>query len=269
MDHFVQLVSGVNAKLKEKNRWLTSTYIVENDLEEYNFAELSKYYDHITYIYGYPIIHTVKDALKVRNISHIEEQIESLTAMDIPPAKIIIGLPFESPQFLTTLINGESNFEGPINYNAMCRVWSSETKYKWLRTFNEETGLAIAQSQKFHTGNVYSIVYDSSRSIANKIRYAMKKGLGGVTTGLLHADDFHGHCELDADTYLDFKPIDGVILNIPQRNSSMFALVRTISEAIEVTLDEVAQEIKLRSNSPRHIGGVTILIGSILAFLVL
>lgn len=263
----MQLISGVNVKLKETSRWLTSTYAVGSDLKEYNFAELSKHYDHITYIYAYPNVHTAKDAIKVRNISHILDQIEALTAMDIPPSKIIIGLPFGSPQFIMTLINSESKFEGAISYIAMCNMWSNERKYKWLKSFNEDAGLAIAQSQKYHTGDVHSIVFDSSRSIANKLRYAMKKGLGGVTTGFLHADDIHGHCDLDTDTWHDFKPIDGVILNIPQRNVSTFPLIRTISEAIEVTMDELVQEIQLHSNTPCHTVGVALLIGSILSFL--
>lgn len=61
------------------------------------------------------------------------------------------------------------------------------------------------------------------------------------------ADDFHGDCDIDDDTFVDFKPVPGVTLNIPKRYNANYPLLRTINEATVLALDEIAQEALLPS----------------------
>lgn len=86
-------------------------------------------------------------------------------------------------------------------------------------------------------------VIDSSRSIANKVRFAMKRGLTGVAMDFLDFDDVFGKCGIDNDTFEDFKPIEGVTLKFPKRTDPTFLLLRTVNEAIDVTMDEIKQEL--------------------------
>lgn len=58
-------------------------------------------------------------------------------------------------------------------------------------------------------------------------------------------DDFHGDCDIDDDTFADFKPVPGVTLHIPKRYNANYPLLRTINEATVLALDEIAQEALL------------------------
>lgn len=55
-------------------------------------------------------------------------------------------------------------------------------------------------------------------------------------------DDFRGDCDREEDTFADFKGIPGVKLQLPVRKESNYPLLRTLNEAIELSLDEIRQE---------------------------
>lgn len=80
-------------------------------------------------------------------------------------------------------------------------------------------------------------------------------------------DDIRGKCGVDADTWDDFKVADGVVLNIPKRNESTFPLLKTINEAITLTLDEMQQQTNLMNNTNvshlSRIVNVPLLVGGI------
>lgn len=61
----------------------------------------------------------------------------------------------------------------------------------------------------------------------------------------IDTDDFLGDCDIENDTFSDFKPIAGVKLNIPKRYNANYPLLRTINEATVLALDEIAQEAQL------------------------
>lgn len=61
----------------------------------------------------------------------------------------------------------------------------------------------------------------------------------------IDTDDFHGHCDIDTDTFSDFQPMPGVTLEIPTRIETNYPLLRTVNEAMVVALDEIAQEARL------------------------
>lgn len=69
----------------------------------------------------------------------------------------------------------------------------------------------------------------------------------------IDTDDFLGDCDIDDDTFADFKPLPGVTLNIPKRFHAKFPLLKTINEATVVALDEIAQEAQLPTDKDNEI----------------
>lgn len=60
----------------------------------------------------------------------------------------------------------------------------------------------------------------------------------------IDTDDFHGDCDekLNADRFADFRTEPKVKLNFPKQVSKKFPLLRTLNDAITLSLDEIAQE---------------------------
>lgn len=112
--------------------------------------------------------------------------------------------------------------------------------YSW---YNEWNGAASESLGRYRNGDVTNVVtYDSSRSIANKVRYAMRKNLGGISGWDISMDDFQGDCSIDTDTFMDFKTVPGVQLTKPIRKQRDYPLLRTINEAISLAMEEIRQE---------------------------
>jgi hypothetical protein len=64
-------------------------------------------------------------------------------------------------------------------------------------------------------------------------------------------DDYRGDCDdkLNFDTFSDFRPKPKVRLNIPKRLEKNFPLLRTLNDAIVITLDEMQQEKDLEKEN--------------------
>ena len=88
------------------------------------------------------------------------------------------------------------------------------------------------------------VTYDSPRSIANKVRYAVQKGLLGVMVWSIDTDDFQGDCDssLNEDRFSDFRTQPKVKLNLPKLEKNTYPLLRTLNDAIVLSLDEMNQE---------------------------
>lgn len=89
------------------------------------------------------------------------------------------------------------------------------------------------------------VSYDSPRSIANKVRYAVQKGLLGVMVWSIDTDDFQGDCDnaLNEDRFSDFRTKPQVKLSFPKLASkTTYPLLRTLNDAIVLSLDEMNQE---------------------------
>lgn len=159
------------------------------------------------------------------------------THQQIERYKIVVGFDFDGPEFITS--NDATKLNGFVDYNTICGLLSTEN---WQNSIDDKSGVAIAKCKTNERNEEISIVFESSRFIANAIKYAMNRNFGGAMTGLLQKDCVRGKCDFDANTWADFKPAAGINLNIPQRNDSTFPLLKTINEAIEVTLDESYQQ---------------------------
>lgn len=262
--NFVSLIKELKENLRD--RLLTSTYSVGNNINEYRFLELSNHYDLIAILHYFNLPNSVDNGLKARNMSYIEEHIDTLLKDGVQPSKLLLRLPFDSPVIITMPDNDLSKYNRSVDYNTICDLLSRKNGTKWQKSFNDAVGLAVAWNKNAKEGEENAIVFECSRSVANKLRYALKRGLGGVVTGLLNEDDVLGECGFEADTWEDFKPKEGVILNFPKRNkTSKFALINTLNEAVEVVLDEIRQD---PSNSTKNTVYFMLLVGGLLAFLV-
>lgn len=73
----------------------------------------------------------------------------------------------------------------------------------------------------------------------------------------IDTDDFNGECDnsINFDTYSDYRPRPKVKLNIPKRTEKNYPLLRTLNDAIEITLDEMTQEISLDVTNEIPSGG--------------
>lgn len=191
---------------------------------------------------------SIDAAKKVLNTENVEHNVMKLIAAGVPPSKIIIDLPLKGATFDMNIIYG-SNFDEFIGYSEICAKLLNDKSSQWQRSYLNKSDVAILENHN----ESRAIVIECSRSIANKIRFAMKLGLGGVLTGPVNMDDYEGKCIEDADTFADFQPDEGIILHIPQRNSMIFPLIRTINEAIKVTLDEKRQQLEIGASNQTNL----------------
>lgn len=118
----------------------------------------------------------------------------------------------------------------------------SNKSAKWTNTWDPETSQGIARFHDETSGETKVVVYDSTRSIAKKMRFAMENDLAGVMTWSIDTDDFLGDCDVDQETFEDFGKTAGVKLTLPKRVNSNYPLLRTINEGIIIALDEIDQE---------------------------
>lgn len=161
----------------------------------------------------------------------------------------MLGLPFYGRTFKTVAegnVNDASDgvgFRGPytredgfLGYNEICRTLSNRTS-GWTQQWDASTSQMLAKSERnVFTQDIHVVTYDSSRSIANKVLYAMSKRLAGVMVWSVDTDDFLGNCDLDEDTYADFQKVKAA----PRRLNQNYPLLRTINEATSLALEELA-----------------------------
>ncbi|CRL03463.1 CLUMA_CG016342, isoform A [Clunio marinus] len=131
----------------------------------------------------------------------------------IPSEKLILGIPFFGRSYIAST-NGnigdktlnDVNFPGPfvnengfLGYNEICRL---RKEYQWELTFDNLASQTIGKFVKNNLTHV--VIYDSPRSVANKVKYAFENNLGGVWTWFVDTDDFLGECPRDLTTFSDF-----------------------------------------------------------------
>lgn len=258
------LAKELKESFRPHNLLLTSAFGASKKIidEAYDIPALSKYLDfmHIMcYDYGgaWDRSVTANAPLKGQGILNVEYTIDYLIKLGAPPTKLVMGLPFYGRTFITKLdgnfgdIAGDIGFQGVLTrengfmgYNEICILLSNRTS-GWTRSYDEHFSQAVAKYKDESSGETRVAVFDSSRSIARKMKFAMGRNLAGAMVWSIDTDDFHGDCDIDEDTFVDFKPMPGVTLNIPKRYNANYPLLRTINEATVVALDEIQQEAQL------------------------
>ncbi|EAT42323.1 AAEL006147-PA [Aedes aegypti] len=252
-ENFVQLVRELSQKFKKNNLLLTSTieakqYVID---AAYDIENLTKYLDllHVK-CYDYRGIWNQKIGFNAPltgdEVHNVEFTIEHLLALGAPPNKLVLGLPFHGRTFIADSIfytrigdPAETSFSGPytnidgyIGYNEICTELNAKSSF-WNQAWDPEASEVIARMQDGSKTKV--IVYDSTRSIAAKVRYAVQKNLRGLMASSIDTDDFHGNCNAEEETFVDFDNK----LRTPPPIQGKFKLLRTINNAIVAAEDEI------------------------------
>lgn len=257
LSNIVSFVGALGEKLKRSDLGLSVTIRHTKDLsiEKYNFTQLSTYVDFIDFAQVYAPEKkpdnteekiTVNDVLKARAVAGVQEKLQQIIASGVEPEKVVMGIAFVGSVFTGVPLQSsdydKAKFQDFNPYQDICkyRAMADEESYAI-----DGSGLAILKvdiAKKVHT-----VVYESSRTVANEVRLAMKQKIGGIQINI-DCDDYLGLCQADTDTFEDYQDAKAE-LTFPNRTSPIFPLLRTANEAIVVTL----QEIYLTSGATTHL----------------
>lgn len=229
-------------------------------------STFSKACDFIAIFYTFYNWNVTYDSFQDQTIFRIFNYFEKVVQFSGEHASnIVIGINFNFGKFVerdgTYYLRSEL-----VSYNEFCHLICSENCEK---TFDTEIGMTIVRMSRDRNESPEDIVFlfASSRTIANEVLYAIKRGLGGVMTGVLNDDDIYGMCILDTNTFEDFKANhDGVVLANTKRTDATFPLLKTINEAIILSLDEMQRQTNSlnavnTSRSLRIVGDMPLLLG--------
>ncbi|XP_058461142.1 probable chitinase 2 [Malaya genurostris] len=273
-ENFVALVKELSQQFKKSNLLLTSAIGAGKDTIDaaYDIKTLSKYLDFLHIMcYDYNGSWNRKIGpnapLQSRDVLNVEYTIEHLLALGAPSNKIVMGLPFYGRTFVSPLkrakIGDESDdkgFAGPstnengfMGYNEVCETLKDNPD-GWNVSWDATASEAVATMLD---GNMTKVViYDSTRSIANKVRFSIRQNLGGLMIWSVDTDDFNGLCEPEKDTYADFGDREKIKLSIPSPVKDKYKLLTTVNDAILVAIDELNQENEI-SDLPDDVEGST------------
>lgn len=269
-ESFVLLAKELKNNFRKYNLILTTAIGASKTVidQAYDIKELSKYLDYLHIMcYDY---HGSWDR-KVGPNAPLEDEgflsvrftIEYLMELGCPASKLVVGLPFYGRTFKTHLdgyFGDESDdhgFQGPftredgfLGYNEICPLLSNKSS-GWSKSWDEKTSQAIA---RYHDddGLTKVVTYDSTRSIANKVRFAVQKNLAGAMVWSVDTDDFLGECEPELDTFAEYGSNKNVKLQIPRRINTNYPLLRTINEGIVLAIEEIDQQNAVENDKKKE-----------------
>jgi chitinase len=199
---------------------------------------------------------------------NVKYSIDYFLKLGAPANKLVVGLPFYGRTFVSRSNEGnigdesdDQGFQGPftrengfMGYNEICQSLSNtSSELNWETNWDVESSEAVAKVKTASDTRV--VTYDSPRSIANKARYAVQKGLLGLMVWSIDTDDFQGDCKdsLNEDRFSDFRTKPKVKLNFPKSTIKTYPLLRTLNDAIVLTLDEMNQEQNINLDKENEI----------------
>lgn len=241
----VLFIKDLKAKLKygRSKLGLTMSFSVSNNfnVEKYELSTLSKYVDFMSFIqiYSDPSTEylTINEALQARAASNVEQKVIDLLESVVPSTKIVIGVQFGGPELFTTMNANyrASKLNAILSYNSICNLISNETlKWEW-QNYN---GLTLLKNKN----ESRVIVFESTRSIANRMRFVVSRNLAGVVINSIDMDDFSDKGKIDEDTFDDFEISNEITMNFQQQNGTNFPLLRTINAAIITAISETSKQ---------------------------
>lgn len=256
-DNILSLLKELKNTFEHRNLILTATFIVENKkfAHAINVQAWSKYFDFVhimtkyNYIETWPGSYRVQDVMKTRSLDNLKDVIDSLISLGVPADKIVIGIQFIGLSFhsILDLPPTYAAFRRSMSYNDVCNLLTSnDQKTKWDKFYDDEFGVTIAKDETKSWRGILNnipfirprdvIVFESGRSIANKIKFALNRKLAGAMAFPIDMDDYRGNCGLDEDAFIDYNL--GGTLNIPNHHNISQPLLKTISFAFGIALFE-------------------------------
>lgn len=217
----ISLVRELKQSFKKYNLLLTSSIVADNSdfASIIDMATMSKYINYLhlipkyNYIEAWPESVRIEDVLKERGIINLEKTVDRLINLGVSPTKMIIGLHFAGLSFhsLFDVAMKHATFRKSIEYNTICELLLNNEIVQWESLYDEDSGLAIAKRESA-THGVFRptdvIVYENSRSIANKILFILSRNLAGAMAFSIDMDDLHGDCGIEDDVssvFFDFS----------------------------------------------------------------
>jgi chitinase len=238
------LLEVIHKVYSENNLYLSATLRTRDWIvrSAYDLEEVAKHVDAINMItfdyssswdqkIGYPA------ALKTSfQDDDIDTAINSFIDQKVPKNKMIMGIFFQAQTF-KTYTDGyigdeceQEGFPGPIiqssvlvGFNEICRM---QNQKQWTYEFDKVASQMIGRFKE--NGTTHVAVFDTPRSVANKVKYAMEKGLLGVWAWSIDTDDFRGECTIDSTTYADFGGSSPKL-----SNEREFSLLRTMNDVMK------------------------------------
>ncbi|XP_068622318.1 probable chitinase 2 [Battus philenor] len=296
--NFVSLVKELKEAFEPKGYLLTAAFGAGKETMEaaYDMHKLSRYLDYIHMMcYDYhgtwdgvvganaPLRGTSED-----DVLSVEYSIKYFLANGVSPYKMVLGIPLYGRTFILkedvqdiefgrTAVE-QTGFKGPftkeagfMGYNEICMETTNKSS-KWTHFWHDQSATPYLRDGK------RIISYDNPRSIAVKVRTAIKYNLGGLMVWSIDTDDFRGLCDKEepSETYHDFlqhynhiveDPImrkvlkslhlpdagrienlsrrtayvvanSKLYLRLPEPQYSNYALMHTINEAATLALEE-------------------------------
>lgn len=218
----------------------TVKYIVE---KAYDIPNIVKYVDAInlmTFDYAGPWDEKIgfNAPLHSSHQTDVKSSIDLFVDAGAPIDKLILGIPFYGRTFVAanieqSEIGDESEaegFAGPfigdktlLGYNEFCKMKSEKS---WSFQFN--TGASQMVGEFIENGKMNVATFETPRTVANKVKFAMENGLLGIWAWSIDTDDFNGVCEVDETTYRDFG-----IKKPALRSERDFPLLRTANDVVK------------------------------------
>lgn len=246
-DKVFNILKEVRERLKKENITLTSSFALtldERPFDKSDFLKYSQQFDYIQYkelvvdekFQKFPFEHMLSEV----NPSSVQNKILKFIAWGVAPSKILMAVDFGGPVAI-----GEAKNIDYFNYCSICDMMMHDKSPKMLHSYDNSSGLATLDV--IDDENIkYHIYYSTSRIIANHMRFAVQNKLAGILGDLLQNDDVTGGCFVDTDTFDDFKTAEGIKLKIPEGKKGS-SLMRTINEALVVSVEEVSQMNKVQT----------------------
>lgn len=216
--NFLILVEEFKQAFDAHNLSFTVSFSGKKDqlVNALDYAAIQKHVDFIQFTVE-PTHRNISSIAVAERLSLLNYTIENLIELGVPQMKIIIG------------IKKYCGFERDITilarHNYDCRdVDLSRTR----NTYKASECIRI--QEKILQIKQQCIEFESARSIANQVRFLMKRNIAGFMVFAINYYDYFIWQQLATDTFKDFKSNTDIQLNIPERNDDQYPLLKTIYE---------------------------------------
>lgn len=271
--NFLLLVKELRAAFRKHNLLLTAAFGAGKDTIDvaYDVEGLSVYLDFIhlmCYDYHGPWDRKTGANAPLRGSDplNVEYSINYMLSLGAPPRKLVMGIPlYGRTFFLDETVTSSSKrkprlgspasnlgFSGPftseagfMGYNEICLELQSPSAH-WKTYWDDESHTPFSVSE----GKV--MAYDNEQSIAEKIDFAMQKGLAGAMVWSIDTDDFHGDCSEGENEHF---------VNFPLMRCINKSIIQSLKD-----LENTVKDSKPKSGNDKkrpHILGLVIVLLSI------
>lgn len=239
------LIQDLKKSFIQHNLLLTSSFIakMESFPEIFNIVKLSEFFDYVHLIPKYDYVETwpgsnrVENVLKERGISNIEYSLNRLISSGVTSTKIILGLEFIGLYFnsILDLSLKHATFRKTMGFNEVCDLLSDDPETRWDKFFDDTTNMNIAKHESkpfFMIRRIKVLIFENSRSIANKVKIILNRQLGGAMAFPINMDDHDGNCGIENDTFDDFNTL-GTFDSRNTQNATQ-PLLKTINYVLRI-----------------------------------